>query len=146
MSEALLPWSHDREHVRRLHRAHADHIESQYREMLQLAGNPANVVIKDFGPVRTFIAAGERLENRAIFTGGESDDLVRAVLQHFIDHRANCVIEVTPANFYVNPPATWEKRLLRQLMSLGCAIHDFRCVWYCPRSQLGNAGDALPAG
>ena len=135
MSDALLPWAHDRDHVRRLHHAHADHIESQYRGMLALPGNPAGVVIRNFGGVRTFIAAGGRLENRAIFTGGESDDQVRAVLQHFIEHAANCVIEVNPANFYVNPPATWEKRLLRQLMSLGCAVHHFRCVWYCAPSN-----------
>ena len=130
MSGPLLPWAHDREHVRRLHHAHADHIESQYRGMLALPGNPAGVVMRTFGTVRTFIATGERLENRAIFTGGESDETVRQVLQHFVDHRANCVLEVNPANYYANPPATWEKRLLRQLTSLGCAIHDFRCVWY----------------
>jgi len=120
---------HDRAHVRRLHHAHADHIESLYRGMLALPANPAGVVIENLGGVRTFIARGERLENRAIFNGIETAEQVDAVLRHFADHRANCVIEVNPANFYVNPPTTWEKRLLRLLLDRGCAIHDFRCVW-----------------
>ena len=133
MSEPLLPWVHDRDHVRRLQQAHADHIESRYRALLALPGNPAGVIIQNFGGVRTFIAAGQRLENRAIFAGDESEEQVRSVLQHFVDHRTNCVIEANPANFYVNPPATWEKRLLKQLVALGCTTHDFRCVWCCPR-------------
>jgi len=54
---------------------------------------------------------------------------VAAVLRHFVKHQANCVIEVNPANFYVNPPVIWEKRLLEQLVARGCRIGDFRCVW-----------------
>jgi hypothetical protein len=123
------PWTHDREHVRLLQNAHADYIESQYRGMERMPGNPMGVVMRQIGPTRTFIARGNRLENRAIFTGEESDEQIAQVLRHFIDHQSNCVIEVNPANFYVNPPATWEKRLLKRLLALGCAIHDFRCVW-----------------
>ena len=41
------------------------------------------------------------------------------------------MIEVNPANYYVNPPQTWEKRLLRLLLERGCRIDDFRCVWVC---------------
>src|SRR6266550_338364 len=121
-------FQHDRAHVRLLQHAHADHIESQYRGMLALPGNPAGVIIRSFGDVRTFIAAGNRLENRAIFNGDETAEQVDEVLKHFAEHNANCVIEVNPANFYVNPPATWEKRLLNFLLERGCRIHDFRCV------------------
>jgi hypothetical protein len=126
----MIPMTHDRAHVRMLQNAHAGYIESQYRSMEQLPGNPQNVIIRTIGPAtRTFIARGNRLENRAIFTGEEADEQIAEVLRHFVDHGANCVIEVNPANFYVNPPATWEKRLLKRLLELGCAIHDFRCVW-----------------
>jgi hypothetical protein len=121
--------THDRAHVRLLQNAHADWIEAQYRGMERLPGNPQSVIIRTIGPTRTFIARGNRLENRAIFTGEETDVQIAAVLRHFAEHGANCVIEVNPANFYVNPPTTWEKRLLRRLMELGCVIHDFRCVW-----------------
>jgi RimJ/RimL family protein N-acetyltransferase len=120
---------HDRAQVRRLHHAHAHQSEAMYRSMARLPDNPAGVVIEQFGPTRTFIAAGERLENRAIFTGVETAEQIDAVLAHFDRYRANCVIEVNPANFYVNPPAVWERRLLPALLSRGCAIRDFRCVW-----------------
>jgi hypothetical protein len=125
----MIPLTHDRAHVRMLQNAHADHIEAQYRGMERLSGNPQNVIIRTVGPTRTFIARGNRLENRAIFTGEETDEQIAEVLRHFANQGANCVIEVNPANFYVNPPATWEKRLLKRLLALGCAIHDFRCVW-----------------
>jgi len=132
--------THDRAHVRLLQNAHADHIEAVYRGMEQLPGNPQGVVIRTIGPTRTFIARGNRLENRAIFTGEESDEQIAEVLRHFADNQANCVIEVNPANFYVNPPTTWEKRLLKRLLALGCAIHDFRCVW----GTTEPAGGATP--
>jgi len=121
--------SHDRDHVRLLHHAHADHIESMYRGLMRLPNNPAAVSIQHIGPTRTFIARGNRLENRAIFAGEETHEQIDAVLRHFIAHQSNLVIEVNPANFYVNPPITWEKRLLSHLLSRGCIIHDFRCVW-----------------
>jgi hypothetical protein len=122
-------YPHDRDHIRLLQHAHADHIEAMYQSMMQLPGNPANVVIQKIGPVRTFIAAGDRLENRAIFTGEESLEQIDEVLHHFINHRANCVIEVNPANYYVDPPTSWEQRLLPHLLHRGCRIDGFRCVW-----------------
>jgi hypothetical protein len=120
---------HDREHVRMLQNAHADQIESAYGAMRSLPNNPAGVVIQRIGPTRTFIARGKRLENRAIFTGEETDKQIDDVLRHFVEHQSNCVIEVNPANYYVNPPTTWEKRLLKRLLYRGCSIDDFRCVW-----------------
>jgi RimJ/RimL family protein N-acetyltransferase len=94
-----------------------------------MPGNPQGVVIEQIGPTRTFIARGDRLENRAIFTGEESEEQIDRVLEHFVDHGANFVIEINPANYYVDPPAVWEKRLLRHLLARGCVIHGFRCVW-----------------
>jgi hypothetical protein len=129
----LLNWSHDRSHVRLLQHAHADHIESMYRGLLRIQDNPAGVIIQQIGPTRTFIASGNRLENRAIFSGEETPGEIDAVLHHFIAHQSNLVIEVNPANFYVNPPVTWEKRLLAHLLKRGCVIHDFRCVWCCTK-------------
>jgi GNAT superfamily N-acetyltransferase len=129
-TSSTLNWLHDRNHVRLLHNAHADHIETMYRSMMQLPGNPAGVVIHQIGPVRTFIAAGDRLENRAIFTGEESAEQIDDVLQHFVRHAANCVIEVNPSNYYVDPPKNWEQRLLPHLLHRGCRIDGFRCVWY----------------
>jgi len=139
--DATVSFVHDRPHVRLLHHAHADHIESIYRGLLSLPGNPANVVIQSFGPARTFIAAGNRLENRAVFTGEETTGQIDSVLQHFIDHQSNLVIEVNPANFYVDPPRTWEKRLLKHLLHRGCVIHDMRCVWCrtLPRDRQDSA-------
>src|SRR3954452_13801469 len=131
LDAATLHWPHDRVHVRMLQQAHADHIESLYHAMAAVCGNSAGVHIETVGRVRTFIAEGRRLENRAIFLGDESPDEIDAVLAHFARHRSNLVVEVNPANYYVNPPATWEKRLLRHLLSRGCCIDDFRCVWCC---------------
>jgi ribosomal protein S18 acetylase RimI-like enzyme len=125
-----LNYPHDRDHIRLLQHAHADHIEAMYQSMMQLPGNPANVLIQKIGQVRTFIAAGDRLENRAIFTGEESVEQIDEVQNHFINHRANCVIEVNPANYYVDPPKNWEQRLLPQLLKRGCRIDGFRCVWH----------------
>src|SRR4051794_21731249 len=101
-----------------------------YRAMLNLPGNRGNVVLRQIGPTRTFIAAGERLENRAIFTGEETDEQIDGVLRHFAHHQANCVIEVNPANYYVDPPASWEQWLLKRLLWRRCLIDGFRCVWH----------------
>jgi GNAT superfamily N-acetyltransferase len=138
-------WIHDRDHVRLLHNAHADHIESAYQAMAKLPGNPSQVIIRRIGPTRTFIAAGIRLENRAIFTGEEDPNQIDRVLQHFADHAANCVIEVNPANFYVNPPVSWDKPLLKHLLSRGCFIDDMRCVWHrnAPPSIAESPSDGL---
>ncbi|HEX8524713.1 MAG TPA: GNAT family N-acetyltransferase [Tepidisphaeraceae bacterium] len=132
---SLFSHPHDRATVRLLQNAHADHIEASYRGLLSLANNPEQVIIQHFGPVRTFIAAGHRFENRAIFTRAESPEQIDAVLQHFIARQSNLVIEINPANFYVDPPRTWEKRLLNHLLVRGCRIEDFRCVWFYRKSD-----------
>src|SRR5262245_58410396 len=128
--------AHDRERVRLLHHAHADHIESIYRAMSSVPGNPAGIEIQQIGTVRTFVARGDRLATRAIFTGGETPDEIDAVLRHFAAHAVKCVIEVNPANFYVDPPTRWDKPLLGHLMSRGCHIDDFRCVWSAAREYV----------
>lgn len=120
---------HDRENVARLQHAHADHIESLYRSLAAIPGNPHGVVMQKIGDVRTFIAAGHRLENRAIFSGQETAEQIDQVLGHFAEHHSNCVIEVNPANYYVDPPRNWEQRLLKQLLLRECFIDGFRCVW-----------------
>lgn len=130
---------HDRDQVQRLQQAHADHIESQYRSLAAIPGNPQGVVILKVGEVRTFIAAGNRLENRAIFRRDESVDQIDGVLAHFDAHRSNCVIEVNPANYYVDPPRKWEQRLLKHLLLRGCYIDGFRCVW-----QASPGGSEVP--
>jgi hypothetical protein len=123
-------WIHDRDHVRLLHGAHADQIEAEYRALRDLPGNPEAVVLQQIGPVRTLIASGNRFENRAIFTGEETNEQIDAVLRHFADHRSNCVIEINIANSYVDPPRSWEARLLKHLLTRGCRPHGMRCVWY----------------
>jgi hypothetical protein len=110
--------------------------------MASVPGNPAGVAIRQIGPVRTFIASGDRLENRAIFGGDETEAQIDDVLMHFAAHRANCVIEVNPANYYVDPPGTWEQRLLKRLLLRGCRIDGFRCVW-C--RMLSLSSDNVPA-
>src|SRR5205085_9698864 len=92
---------------------------------------------ENIATVRTFIAAGYRLENRAVFTGEESPDQIDAVLAHFADHASNCVIEVNPASHYVDPPKSWEQRLLKHLLSRHCYIDGFRCVWVRAEPPIG---------
>ena len=120
---------HDAENIQLLQQAHADHIESIYRGLSKQLGNPDGVHIKSFGATRTFIANGWRMENRIIFSGNESVAEIDAVLDYFDQHKASCVIEVNPANFYHSQPFSWNAELLSYLMSHRCRIRHFRCVW-----------------
>ena len=124
---------HDLDHIRLLHHAHADHIESLYGAMKKCAGNPEGVVIEKVGPVRTFLVPGKRWENRAIFHGDETHEQIDDVLRHFDAHGAHCVIEVNIANSYVDPPRNWEARLLPHLLKRGCEAGGMRCVWHLDR-------------
>lgn len=137
------PWTHDRWHVRFLHEAHADHIESLYQALKALPGNPEGVTIEQVGTVRTLLARGNRWENRAIFHGNETREQIDEVLRHFASHQANCVIEINIANSYVEPPNNWEARLLPHLIAKGCQVGGMRCVWY--REQLPS-GDETDVG
>jgi RimJ/RimL family protein N-acetyltransferase len=128
------PWSHDREQIRQLHHAHADHIESLYTALHALPGNPHGAVIQRIGNVRTFLVSGDRWENRPIFHGDETHEQIDEVLHHFSSHQASCVIEINIANSYVDPPANWEPRLLPHLLARGCKPGGMRCVWYYDRS------------
>ena len=124
------PWNHDREQIRQLHHAHADHIESLYASLQSLPGNPHGAVIQGVGNVRTFLTQGNRWENRPIFHGDETIEQIDEVLSHFSRHQAGCVIEINIANSYVDPPRNWEPRLLPHLLSRGCKTGGMRCVWY----------------
>jgi hypothetical protein len=135
-SAAVETWVHDRRHIRLLHHAHADHIESIYAALASLPGNPRGVVVRHIGPVRTLLVAGNSWENRAIFIGDETHEQIDGVLRHSSDHRANCVIEINTANSYVDPPTNWEARLLPHLLARGCRAGGMRCVWCCDQRML----------
>src|SRR5687768_13634255 len=113
---SIVRWMHDRDHVRLLHHAHADHIEAEFRALLNQPGNQQSVIIQRIGPVRTFINRGNPFYSRPIFAGDETHEQIDSVLQHFIDHGASCTIEVNIANSYVDPPRNWEARLLKELL------------------------------
>ncbi len=122
-------WRHDRDNIRMLHNAHADHIEAKYREFLSMPGNPMNVETKRFGQTRTFYAKGDRFENRAIFSGNETLDQFDEVLNHFAEKGVDCNIEINPANFYRTDPFSWNSEGVPYLLDRGCTIEGFRTVW-----------------
>lgn len=125
----MISYPHDAEQIRRLQLGHANHIESVYRSLAALPGNPDKVCVKQIGQTRTFIASGWRLENRAILTGNESFNEIDQVMGHFASHNSNCVIEINPANFYRSQPFSWDPEVLPYLLKLGCYVDMFRCVW-----------------
>jgi len=127
-------WQHDREHVRLLQQAHADHIEALYRGLARRSPDPDGAEIRTFGSTRVFTTVGNRLENRAIFTGNERSEHFDEVFQHFAERGVRCVIEVNPANFYRSDPFSWATEVLPLLLAKGCTVEDFRCVWVCDRA------------
>lgn len=120
---------HDDTHIRRLQRAHADHIESIYRGLAQLPGNPDGVQIRAFGDTRTFLAHGERFTNRVILTGNETLADLDTIFAYYDQNQAGCVIELNPANFYPTAPFAWESDRVPALLQRGCELRHFRCVW-----------------
>lgn len=127
-------WRHDRDHVRLLQRAHADHIEATYRGLASRRDDPDGAEIRSFGKTRVFTTRKNRLENRAIFTGNEREEDFDEVFRHFDERGVRCVIEINPANFYRNDPFSWDAEVLPLLLAKGCTIEDFRCVWVCDRA------------
>lgn len=138
-----IPFPHEAEQIRLLQNGHANHIESIYRGLADIPGNPDKVILQKIGPTRTFIASGWRLENRAILTGNETFAEIDQVLEHFANHGANCVIEINPANFYRSQPFSWNAEVLPYLLSSGCEINYFRCVWQCTQSPEVNSNPDL---
>ena len=69
-------WRHDRDHVRMLQQAHADHIETIYRGLGRRTRDPDGAELRAFGSTRVFATGENRLENRAIFTGNECSEFL----------------------------------------------------------------------
>jgi|GEM_PF-2603732 len=123
-------WTHDAAHIRRLQHAHADHIESLYTGLSQVAGNPDHIRMQLFGDTRTLLASGERFTNRIILSGNETPADLDMLFAYYDQYHAGCVIEVNPANFYPSNPFSWDSALVPVLLARGCELCHFRCVWY----------------
>ncbi|MBL4574649.1 MAG: hypothetical protein JKY51_00930 [Opitutaceae bacterium] len=121
---------HNREIVRKLQNAHSDHIESVYRRLLDLQGNPNGVEILNVGDTRVFLSNENRLENRAIFTGNETLEELREATSLFEKKGVDGYFELNPANFYRTDPFSWKSEMLPALLELGYRPEGFRCVWY----------------
>ena len=130
---------HSRQSVARLHAAHTAFIEAEYRQAMSLPGNPEGIELLTIGKTRIFLSNRDRLENRAIFTGNETEEEIRAVLQQFERKGVVGFFEINPANFYRTEPFSWESEMLPALLALGCHPAMFRCVWYLeeqPQSEV----------
>jgi hypothetical protein len=126
---------HNREMVVKLQNAHADHIESIYRQLMGLPGNPHGIEILNIGATKVFLSNQNRLENRAIFTGNETLPELREVTACFERKGVDGFFEINPANFYRSDPFSWESEMLPALIELGYHPGLLRCVWYlaeCP--------------
>ena len=121
---------HNREMVVKLQNAHADHIESIYRQSLRLPGNPDGIEILKIGDTKVFLSNRNRLENRAIFTGNETLDELQEVTACFDRKGVDGFFEINPANFYRSNPFSWKSEMLPALIGLGYHPGDLRCVWY----------------
>ena len=123
-------WMHDFAHIRRLQHAHANHIESVYTALSLIANNPDQIRMQRFGETRTFLASGERFTNRILLSGNETSVELDTLFAYYDEHQAGCVIEVNPANFYPSNPFSWDSELVPTLLTRGCRLRHFRCVWY----------------
>jgi len=65
---------------------------------------------------------------------------IENVLDYLIEQRASCVIEVNPANFYHSQPFSWQAELLSYLVSRGCQLRHFRCVWQLSTDSVAPIG------
>lgn len=127
---------HSREIVRKLQNAHTDYIESIYRHLARLPGNPKGIEIVNVGDTRVFLSNENRLENRAIFTGNESLEELREVTSIFQRKGVDGYFELNPANFYRTAPFSWKSEILPALLDLGYFPGMFRCVWFQDRSGM----------
>lgn len=121
---------HNREMIVRLQNAHADHIENLYRRSMEIPGNPDGIEILKIGDTRVYLSNKNSLENRAIFTGNETLDELRAVDACFERKGVAGFFEINPANFYRSNPFSWASEMLPALIGLGYHPGEFRCVWY----------------
>jgi len=90
------------------------------------------------GNTRVFLSNENRLENRAIFSGNESEKEFQQVTDLFEEKGGDCFVEVNPANFYRTKPFSWESEVLPFLLRLGYHPDGFRCVWF-----LDNPSDLI---
>ena len=134
---------HTRDIVRRLQNAHADHIESDYRQLSLLPGNPKGVEIIKVGDTRIFLSNENRLENRAIFTGNETIEELKEVTSLFDKKGVDGYFELNPANFYRTKPFSWKSEILPALLELGYYPGMFRCVWYLDHLGEQNAKERV---
>ncbi len=132
---------HDRETVRQLQQAHADHIESIYSGLQRIPGNPRGVETRRIGDTRVFCANEDRMENRAIFTGNETAEELEQVTAFFEARKRTCFVELNPANFFRSEPFSWQAELMPALLALGYRPDAFRCVWQGGRFQPEPGGD-----
>lgn len=130
--------NHNRDTVRQLQQAHADHIESIYSGLAKIPGNPRKVEISKFGPTRVFWADEDRMENRAVFTGNESKEEFEQVTEFFRKKTRTCFVELNPDNFYRTNPFSWKSEVMPALLSLGYRPDAFRCVWHCDKAHDGR--------
>jgi hypothetical protein len=130
---------HNRAMVVRLQNAHADHIESIYRQLMRLPGNPEGIEILRIGDTKVFLSNKNRLENRAIFSGNETMDELREVTACFDRKGVAGFFEINPANFYRSNPFSWNSEMLPALIALGYHPGEFRCVWYLDAYDEGHA-------
>lgn len=124
----IVPLRHDLETVRALHRAYADKTESFFSGLKQIAGDPHQVKVRNFGSTRTFIARGHDWSNRVTLNGGESFELIEEILSYYDEHQEKCHIEWNPAVCY--RPDSWNDELGHYLTDRGFRQGGFRCVWH----------------
>jgi len=126
---------HNREFVRKLQNAHADHIENQYGQLATLPGNPFEIEILRVGSARVFLCNEDRLENRGILTGNETVEELVAISDVFRKKGVEGYFELNPANYYRTEPFSWKSETIQSMLRLGYHPGMFRCVWFLDNSQ-----------
>ena len=125
---------HIRKNVVTLQAAHTSYIEAEYQQAMSLPGNPEGIEIFNIGDTKIFLSNRNRLENRAIFTGNETEEEIRLVVEHFEQKGVVGFFEINPANFYRSNPFSWKSEMVPALIKMGCHPAAFRCVWYLDNS------------
>lgn len=121
-------WRHASDNIRQIQRAHAAHIESEFRDWAKSPGHD-DVDIRVVSGVQTYCRGGvETFHNRAILVGNETANQLDEVLQHYIERDRECWVEITPANFY-EEGSSWDSKVLPHLLRRGFTIHGLRAMW-----------------
>lgn len=121
---------HNRKNVVKLQVAHTSYIEAEYQQAMSLPGNPEGIEIFNIRDTRIFLSNRDRLENRAIVTGNETEEEIRSVIEYFEKKGVVGFFEINPANFYRSDPFSWNSEMVPILIKMGCHPAAFRCVWY----------------